>query len=260
MHIIAHEPLGATVSGVSIEKVDDATVTALRSLLARHGVLVLPAQQADDIDFLAFLQRFGELTFTTGEIPVDGFPDLNVISNVGRATPPRSTFHTDSSYLRRPPTYTALRAVTIPSRGGQTVFSNQYRAYETLPAAVRAELAGRAITHVVTGLDLGPDDETAARHPVFRVHPLSGRTALFLSTPKRCAAISGMDDAEAADMVKFLFAHSTRADNLFEHAWSKGDVVMWDNGCVLHRADHSDVAGDRVMHRGMVIGYEPALA
>ncbi|WP_375503153.1 TauD/TfdA dioxygenase family protein [uncultured Jatrophihabitans sp.] len=260
MQTVTHEPLGVTVTGVSITGVDDATITELRALLGQHGVLVFPGQQADDAEFLTFLQRFGELTFTTGETPVDGFPDLNVISNVGRATAPRSSFHTDSSYLSRPPTYTALRAVTVPRHGGGTVFTNQYRAYETLPPDVRASLQDRTITHVVTGLDLGDDDETAAVHPICRTHPLSGRTALYLSTPQRCAAISGMPDDEAADLVQFLLAHSTRADNVFEHAWSPGDVVMWDNGCVLHRADHSDVEGDRVMHRGMVIGYEPVSA
>ena len=81
----------------------------------------------------------------------------------------------------------------IPAQGGETVFSNQYRAYDTLPADVRERLRGRTIRHEVTGLDLGPDDETAAEHPVFRPHPISGRTALYLSTPQRCTAISGLE-------------------------------------------------------------------
>ena len=260
MDVQAHEPLGATVTDVSVADVDGAAITELKGLLAQHGVLVLPGQQVDNAGFLAFLQRFGDLMFTTGETPVDGFPDLNVISNVGRATPPRSTFHTDTSYVRRPPTYTALRAVTVPRQGGGTVFSNQYRAYDTLPADLRRTLEGHKITHVVTGLELGDDAETSAEHPIFRTHPISGRTALYLSTPKRCVAISGMADDVAAEIVRFLFEHSTREDNLFVHAWSPGDVVIWDNGCVLHRGDHSAVEGDRVMHRGMVVGYEPVNA
>jgi len=174
---------------------------------------------------------------------------------VGRATPPRSTFHVDTSYVRRPPAYTALRAVRVPERGGATLFTNQYRAYETLPPEVRQRLAGRTIRHVVTGVTPGPGAETAAEHPVFRPHPLTGRTALYLSTPRRCAAISGMDAEEAAATVAFLFAHSTRADNVHRHAWRPGDVVLWDNGCVLHRGDHDGVVGDRVLHRGMVAGY-----
>jgi taurine dioxygenase len=249
------EPLGVEVTELPLAAVDDTAVARLRQLLADHGVVVLPGQDADDAEFRTFLRAFGPLAFTVGETAVPGFPDLNVVSNVGRATPPRSQFHVDTSYVRQPPAYTALRAVQIPRRGGETVFSDQYRAFETLPADVRERLAGRTIRHVVTGLELGEDDETAAEHPVFRPHPVSGRTALYLSTPQRCAAISGMDATETTTVVEFLVAHSTRADNLYRHRWSPGDVVMWDNGCVMHKADHSDVDGDRVMHRGMVAGY-----
>jgi taurine dioxygenase len=249
------DPVGVEITDVALAGIDAAE---LQDLLARHGVAVLPGQDADDTAFVAFLRRFGELVFTTGETPVPGFPDLNVISNVGRTTPPRSTFHVDTSYVARPPAYTALRAVEVPRRGGQTLFTQQYRAFDTLPDDVRAALDGRTIRHVVTGVDpaaLGPDDETEAEHPIFRPHPVSGRTALYLSTPARCAAVSGMDDAQAAETVAFLHAHSTRDDNVHRHSWSPGDVVMWDNGCVLHRADHSGVVGDRVMHRGMASGY-----
>ncbi len=106
---------------------------------------MLPDQQVDDAGFAAFLETFGELVFTTGETPVPGFPDLNIISNVGRTTPPRSTFHVDTSYVRVPPAYTALRAVTIPEVGGETLFSNQYAAYESLPD--RAAGAARRSHH-----------------------------------------------------------------------------------------------------------------
>ena len=81
---------------------------------------------------------------------------------------------------------------------------------------------------------------------------VSGRTYLYLSTPKRCAQISGTSPEQAADTVDFLFAHSTRSDNVYRHTWEPGDIVMWDNRCVLHCADHAGVLGDRVMHRGMV--------
>jgi taurine dioxygenase len=105
---------------------------------------------------------------------------------------------------------------------------------------------------VVTGLQLGQDQETSAVHPIFRVHPISGRTFLYLSTPQRCAQVSGMLPQLAADTIGFLFDHSTRGDNVYRHTWAPGDVVMWDNRCVLHCSDHTGVVGDRVMHRGMV--------
>ena len=252
------EPVGACVVDVDAGGLHDDDVDVLRALLAEHGVLLLRDQRVDDDGFVAFLRAFGPLAFTKGETHVDGHPDLNVVSNVGRATPPKSSYHVDTSYVARPPAYTALRAVTIPAQGGATLFTNQYRAYETLPEDVKTRLDGRSITHVATGVELGPEDEAAAEHPIFRPHPVTGRTALYLSTAKRCAAISGMDDDEAAATIAFLLDHSTREDNTYRHAWATGDVVMWDNGAVLHKADHSGTVGDRVLHRGMVAAYAPA--
>jgi taurine dioxygenase len=254
LNFTALTPIGAQLNSFRVEALDEPTVEDLRTLLAHYGVVILPGQQADDDAFLRFLRSFGPTMFTAGETPVPGCRELNVISNVGRTALPRSTFHTDTSYVANPPAYTALRAVMVPRCGGQTLFTNQYLAYDTLPADVREALAGRTITHVVTGLELRPDDEKSAVHPIFGVHPISGRTFLYLSTPKRCAQISGMSPQLAADTVEFLFEHSTREANVYRHAWAPGDVVMWDNRCVLHRADHHGVVGDRVMHRGMVVG------
>lgn len=248
-------PLGVRVTDVALDDLDEGAVAALTAMLAEHGVLVLPDQSLDDTAFLAFLRRFGALMPSIGETPVDNFPDLNVISNVGRTTPPRSTFHVDTSYVASPPAYTALRAVQVPAAGGETLFTNQYRAYDTLPAELRERLVGRRIGHVVTGVTLGEDDETAAEHPVFRAHPVTGRPTLYLTTPARCAGISGLSAEEAEATVATLYEHSTRATNTYRHPWRPGDLVMWDNGCVLHRADHSGVVGDRVMHRGMVADY-----
>jgi taurine dioxygenase len=259
VRVIELEPLGAVVEDITVGPLADDDVLALTDLLADRGVLILPGQDVDDPEFLAFLHSFGSLTFTKGETPVAGHPDLNVVSNVGRTTPPRSSFHVDTSYVRHPPAYTALRAVTLPGLGGETLFSDQFAAYETLPTELRSELAGRAITHVVTGVELEDGDEREAAHSVFRPHPVSGRIALYLTTPARCRGISGIPDERAQKMIELLYAHSTRPENVLTHTWSPGDVVIWDNGCVLHRADHAEVDGDRVLHRGMVAGYrEPA--
>ena len=108
------DPVGVEVTGLALHEVDHPATGWLRHLLAEHGVVVLRDQAVDDAEFLAFLRRFGSPVFTAGETPVPGHPDLNVVSNVGRTTPPRSVFHVDTSYVARPPAYTALRAVTIP--------------------------------------------------------------------------------------------------------------------------------------------------
>ncbi|GAB6902599.1 TauD/TfdA dioxygenase family protein [Kineosporia succinea] len=256
MRTVVLNPVGAQVSDLPLSEPSSRSapdVSRLRLLLAEHGVLVLPGQEIDDPDFLAFLRCFGRLTFTAGETPVPGFPDLNVISNVGRTTPPRSVFHVDTSYVSNPPAYTALRAVTVPEQGGQTLFTNQYRAYDTLPADLRESLHGRTVRHVVTGLSpdaAGP--ETEAHHPVFPAHPISGRTTVYISTPERCVSVEGLDAERSRQVVAALYEHSTSQANVFRHTWSAGDVVIWDNRVVMHRADHEAVSGDRVMHRGMV--------
>ncbi|OZC95485.1 taurine catabolism dioxygenase [Rhodococcus sp. 06-235-1A] len=243
--------LGKVIRGLDL---DSVSIDELRTLLAEHGVLILREQPVDDMRFLAFLRRFGEMMFTEGETPVPGYPDLNVVSNVGRTTPPKSTFHVDTTYVPNPPTYTALRAVCVPEAGGSTLFSDQYAAYETLPADRKADLAGRTMTHRVTGV--ASDTDSSAEHPLFAVHPVSGRTALALTAPARCVAISGMSPDDARQTIRYLFEHSTRSDNVLRHTWAPDDLVMWDNRCVMHRADHSGVVGNRVMHRGMIANME----
>ncbi len=259
MRTVPLQPLGVCVEDLDLA--DPALdlsglVPVLRDLLAEHGVVVVPDQHAlDDDGFLALLRAFGPLAFTTGETPLATHPQLNVISNVGRETPPVSNWHVDTSYVDQPPAYTALRAVQVPAEGGTTQFSDQYAALDTLPADLRALLADRTLRHVVTGVDPGPGEQTEAEHPVFRPHPVTGRPALYLTAPKRCAAISGLDEDVTRDVVARLLEHSTRPENVLAHRWAPGDVVLWDNACVLHRADHSAVVGDRVMHRGMVASH-----
>jgi taurine dioxygenase len=189
-------PFGLEVSETSITDLQDTDINSLKSALSHHGFIIFRQQLVNDADFVAFLNRLGQLTFTEGETPVLQQPSLNVVSNMGRIRPPRSVFHTDTSYISQPPAFTALRAVTIPSVGGETLFSDQYLAYEALPSLVKERLADAEVLHAVSGLALGEDMENQSWHPLFKRHPISGRCALFLSTPKRCQAISGINGTD----------------------------------------------------------------
>ena len=255
MRIRHLDPMGVEVSELRLADVDAAVAARLRGLLADRGVLVLPGQDADDAAFLAFLRAFGALAFTVGETPVPGFADLNVVSNVGRATPPRSgSTSTPATCVGRPRTR-RCGPCACPSAAGRRCSATSTGRTTPCPPTCGNGCAGAPSATSRPGCGSATDDEASAEHPVFRPHPLSGRTALYISTQKRCAAISGLEQAEAEEAVAFLIAHSTREDNLYRHRWTPGDVVMWDNGCVLHKADHDGVDGDRVMHRGMVAGY-----
>lgn len=245
---------GLTVETVDLGTLDPEQSAALRRLVAGSGVVVFRHQNLDDAGFVRVLEQMGPMTFTPGETPLDDTPQLNAVSNVGRATPPRSVFHTDSSYFEAPPAFTALRAVRVPESGGATLFSDQYEAAERLTASLRADLAGCTLRHTVTGLSGRCESQI---HPLFRRHPETGRVALFLSTPERCDALSGHDRAQSRALIAALYEHSIAPARLFRHAWQPGDVVIWDDRCTLHCGDHTATVGDRVLHRGMVAGEIP---
>ena len=250
-------PFGMEISGLDIRSIAASSFNEVARLIAGSRVLVFRDQTLDDASFVQFLQGLGVLTFTEGEIPVENFPDLNVVSNLGRQTPPRSVFHTDTSYVMRPPSFTALRPVLLPAKGGNTLFSDQVRAAASLPERIRHFLAGRTVMHTATGLD-GQTENT--RQPLFRRHGVTGETALFLSTPKRCTDLSGVDAGASQRIIAALYRHSTRVSSLYRHVWKAGDVLIWDNRVTMHRADHGDVNEARVLHRGMVMGEIPLMA
>lgn len=180
MPVFEHRPFGLVTDEVDVGDVGSDQAGALAQLIATCGVVVFRNQSVDDAAFVRLLHLLGPMTFTPGETPLSDQPMLNAVSHVGRATPPRSVFHTDSSYLPAPPAYTALRAVSVPSSGGATLFSDQYAAAERLSSAMRDDLAQRTIQHSVTGV---AGHEETHRHPLLRRHRLTGRVALYLSTP-----------------------------------------------------------------------------
>ena len=250
-------PFGAEVTALDLANVSAAQFEQLAHLVATARVVVFRRQAIDDAAFVRFLGGFGPLTFTQGETPVAHAPDLNVVSNVGRLTPPRSVFHTDTSYVPCPPSLSALRPVLLPTQGGLTLFSDQVAAAAGLPQWTRDALKGRSVLHQTTGPDGQPQ---GTRQPLLRRHPLTGDVALYLSTPQRCTDVSDMAAATSARVIAALYRRSIRPARLYRHAWQPGDILMWDNRVSMHRADHGGVIGDRVLHRGLVQGEAPVAA
>jgi taurine dioxygenase len=254
MALMAALPFGAVLTAQAAR---DIVPEDMRSMIARHRVLAIRGADKGDAALVDFLASLGLLTFTRGETPVPGAQWLNIVSNVGRTTPPRSVFHTDSSYVAQPPAFTAMRALLLPQSGGATLFSDQVRAYDRLPEAWKACLAKRDVAHRATGI-AGETVET--RHPLLRRHPLTGETALYLSTPERCHSLSGCAGDVSQRIITALYRHSIRAAHDYRHDWRPGDIVIWDNRVTMHRADHKDVVGDRILHRGMTMGEVPIMA
>lgn len=254
-------PFGVEVHGLNLATISAPSFDAIAALIAKSRVVVFRNQQISDSAFVQFLQGLGELTFTQGETPAEHAPDLNVVSNVGRQTLPKSVFHTDTSYVARPPAFSALKPVVLPTSGGDTLFSDQVRAAASLPQNIRHYLDGRTVLHGVSGLEGQIEGKsTTTRQPLFRRHALTGEVSLFLSTPQRCTGLSGVDTLTSERIIAALYRFSTRASKLYRHQWKAGDLLIWDNRVTMHRADHGDVTQDRVLHRGMVMGEVPLMA
>ena len=250
-------PFGAEICGLDVSALSAVAFDELARVIASAKVVVFRNQSMDDAAFVRFLQGFGSMTFTAGETPVENARDLNIVSNAGRLTPARSVFHTDTSYVEQPPSFTALRPVVLPENGADTLFSDQVMAAKALPAKAMLFLAGRTVLHRASGL---PGQGGSVRQPLLRRHPITGETALYLSTPERCSDLSGVDALISQRIIAALYRHSTQPSKLYRHQWQAGDLLMWDNRVTMHRADHGDFLEERILHRGMVRGETPVLS
>lgn len=268
--------LGADVAGVDLHgDLDTATVAALKDAWSQHLVLRFRGQHLTDPQLLAFTRLFGELD-PPGPNPygkpfLSEFPEINVISNVkvggepiGNLGDGEAVWHCDMTYVENPPRAAMLHALEIPDSGGDTFWANMYTAYETLPAALKARIAGRTAVHDATYNSAGvmrkgmkevsdPREAPGARHPLVIRHPDTGRPALFLGR-RRNSAIVGMELAESDALLDELWAHATRPELAMRQVWQRHDLILWDNRCTLHRRDAFDPAARRVMHRTQIKG------
>jgi len=265
---------GARVSGVDLSNpVPADTLEVIRKAWLEHLVLVFPQQTLDPRSLVTFTRNFGELDDYATQT-FNRHPEINevfVLSNKKQASgKPFPTYnsgqnwHTDLSYTLRPAKGTAVYCMEKPSVGGDTMFANMYLAYERLSPKMRAFLDGLECVHdasLIEGLDRrGPEIANEFRrlnppvvHPAVRVHAESGRKALYVN--ERVRTFLGLSEAESKPIVKFLCEHSVQPRLTYRHYWSVGDLVMWDNRCLVHLAvGDYDPAEIRHMIRTSCIG------
>lgn len=272
--------LGAEILGLDLSAtVDDETVAAIRAAWLDNNVVVIRGQDAMTPDrHIAFSRRLGELddhrTVPRSRHP--DYPEILAITNRpgagGAPSPTRNTgrqWHTDLSYTTRPALGSLLHCHEIPKAGGDTMFANAYLAWETLSETMRGWLEGLEAVHDVTAIKSyrtrDPKDLEQVRRinppvaqPVARVHPETGRKALYV-TDSATTHFVGMTEEESRPILEFLFRHSVRDEFTYRHRWRVGDLLMWDNRCTLHRAlmDYSHETDRRHMLRTTILG-EPS--
>ena len=252
MNRITIEPLtgsiGASVTGVRLGALDAEIFAMIRAAFLEHCMLVFPDQHLAPEAHFAFARMWGEPAVTPMLNYVDGWPGLLRLTNVGKERSITENWHYDSTFIPAPHALTILAAQDMPRAGGDTMWCNQYLAYETLSPGmkrmlegVRAKFTGTRIARR-SGVEGEPPH---ALHPVVRTHPETGRRALFIGHPgDTVPCFEDMTEAESRPLLDWLYAHSTQPDRIYRHRWQQGDVVMWDNRCTMHYAVHD--YGDQV--------------
>jgi taurine dioxygenase len=269
------EHTGAEARGVDLAgPVDVDTRARLNRAFVEHSVLAVRGQSLTAPQMLAAVQLFGEVFRQHNtRFALPECPQIHYLSNQdkyedGKRYIPGAGYHTDHSNDAAPPKATALLAIKLPDKGGDTQYVNMHRAYEDLPAETKKRLDGLKAIHVYQSrfserklMGLPPDAQktvpAAVHHPIVRTHPESGRKSLYLN-PIRIEGIVGMPEGEALGLLDELLAHATQEKYQYRHRWQPGDLVMWDNRCLLHKAngdyDHSQT---RYLYRVMLKGDAP---
>jgi len=245
--------IGAEIKGVDLRAAPDpATIAALRKAWHDYSVILLRDQALSDEDQIRFGECFGTLgrVFTHRE---GRHPAILLVSNIRQDGKPigalpdgEMQFHSDQCYVEHPPAGTMLYGIEVPSEGGDTMFASMYAAYDTLSDAMKKKLEGlKGVNYYDPTSDYvvrkGPPSEKALRwtHPVVRIHPATGRKALYVNR-LMTYAIEGMPEAESDALLNQLFDHAEQRQFVYQHKWRVGDVILWDNRCTLHaRTDFS---------------------
>lgn len=275
--------LGAEISGIDIARgLDAGAFDTVLDAFHRYRVLVFREQFLSPADQVGFASRFGLLeTHDNRRYNLPGQEHVMVLSNDLRDGEPvgvpdaGDSWHTDLSFKETPSLCTVLQAVTLPERGGDTAFACMTRAYAALPPTVKARIEGRRAIHnpsklVNPRVEISPLRKDAAAfyagqsarfaeisHPIVRTHPATGEKSLYVQ-PRFTIGIEGMDDEEAQPLLDTLFAHQIRPEFVYLNEWREGDLLMWDNRCVIHYATGGYSYPDiRTMHRTTVLGDRP---
>ena len=261
--------LGAEISGVDLsDDLTDDVVAEIRRAWLDHVVVFFRDQPISDDRFVAFAGRLGKIgryPFVPG---IDGHPEIiAVLKEPNETVNFGGIWHSDTVYLDRPPMATLLLAREIPPVGGDTMFANQYAAFEALSPALQrlleplravnsSALADVSKTREDRMQDEGTAQQFEATHPVVRTHPETGRKALYVNVA-HTARFDGMTEEESRPLLQFLFAHQVRPEFTCRFRWQPGSMALWDNRCAQHNPINDYHGHRRLLHRITLEGDVP---
>ena len=264
--------LGAEISGIDLARpLREREVADLREALREHLVVFLRDQRLSEAQFLGFAEAMGEPVEYPFVAGLQGFPKIIEVKKLEHETVNfGGVWHSDTTYLEEPPMGSMLLAREVPPYGGDTLFANQYLAYESLSPTMRrlldglngisssakADVSRTREDRIATEGKKSANSEYRAVHPVVRAHPETGRKALFVNVA-HTVGIEGMTDEESAPLLAFLFQHQVRPEFTCRFSWRPGSLAFWDNRCTLHNPVNDYHGFRRVMHRITLRGDRP---
>jgi len=262
MKIIKLGPVGAQIEGINLHSIldDQKTVSDIRKAFIDYSVLVFKQQDLNPANLLSVAKIIGEPLKHPIFPGLSDFPEIIKIENLGEMYHTNAHWHSDVTFEEEPPDATFLYSLEVPDEGGDTLFSNQFLAYESLPDKLKTDLSEKKASHSnVSILNLiGADTSDAKRvlHPVFRTHPGNQRKALYV-TQAFVEEIEGMDKKKSEDTLAILYSAACKPEYIYRHKWSNGDLLIWDNRSVQHFAEHGYGNKIRTMHRITTSGSRP---
>ncbi|HXQ62604.1 MAG TPA: TauD/TfdA family dioxygenase [Acidimicrobiales bacterium] len=268
--------LGATITGIELDRVTDSEqVEGVRQALADHLVVFLPEQHLDLDDLERVTDLLGGRDATPFVTPLEDRPFvIRVIKEPADQLNFANAWHSDLSYLPEPPSYTLLHASEVPAFGGDTIWSNQYMAYESLSRGLRETLTGLRAVHSagmaygtdgfldkvkdLTSMAIAPSPDAYAEHvhPAVIEHPVTHRPALYLN-PVYTTRFDGWNPVESQELLNHLYRHATTENFTCRLRWARHTLAIWDNRCTMHNALNDYPGERREMFRTSVKGTSP---
>lgn len=265
--------LGAEIAGVDLsEPLDSSTVGTLRQALLDHLVIFFRDQNLASDSYLTFAKAFGDPIEYPMIKGIEGYPTITEIAKLeNEKTNFGGVWHSDTTYLDTPPMGSMLYALEVPPFGGDTLFANQYLAYETLSAPLRSFLDGLTAVNTSAKADVSRTREDLIRHagdgavvrdyrsehPVVRTHPETGRRSLYVNGA-HTSHFKGMTESESAPILAFLFEHQVRPEFTCRFSWRAGSLAFWDNRATQHNPINDYHGHRRIMRRITLAGDRPA--
>jgi taurine dioxygenase len=262
--------LGAEIQGADVaQDLAGDVIAEIRQAFLDHLVIFFRNQKLTPREQLAFARRFGEPM----EYPqLKGLPDFPMITPVVKLEHERVNFggvwHSDTTYLERPPMASMLYALEIPPYGGDTLFANQYLAYDNLSEGLKRVFDGLIGINTSAKAEVSRTREDRLReagvelkvlvgeHPVVRMHPETGRKALYVNVG-HTTQFKGFTEEESAPLLEYLFRHQVRPEFTCRFRWEPGSLAFWDNRCTQHNPVNDYHGFRRVMHRVTLAGDTP---